>query len=228
MQLALIADLHGNWPATQAVAQDLERRGVKDIYCLGDCVGKGPESHKTCDWVRENCRVIIGGNWDMGISARHFPNDAFYWEQLGPDRMDFLRNLPREHLFTFGGLKFRLIHGRPVFPQLLFSHQEAEAFKPYLEGVDAFGYADSHRPAFRTLNEGYLFNTGSVGNSLGINKAHYTLLTEHPGGVDFTTVSLAYDNALAARIAENTPGLPGKEAYIREVTTGVYSRGVTI
>ncbi|MBQ8537495.1 MAG: metallophosphoesterase family protein [Clostridia bacterium] len=224
MTLALIADLHGNWPATQAVAEDLQRRGITQVYCLGDLVGKGPESHKTCDWAREHCQVILCGNWDVGIARKRFPNDSFYWDQLGPERMAFLAALPKEHLFTFAGMKFRLIHGRPVMPQLLFSHSEADAFKPYLEGVDVFGYADSHRPAFRTLNGGYLFNTGSVGNSLGVNKAHYMILTEQPSGVDFTCVSLHYDNALAARIAENTPGLPGKDAYIREVTTGIYSR----
>ena len=224
MTIAMLADLHGNWPATQAVAQDLERRGVTEIYCLGDLVGKGPESHKTCDWARANCKVIIGGNWDVGIARKHFPNDAFYWDQLGEERMAFLADLPMEHLFTFAGLKFRLIHGRPVFPQLLFPHTEAEAFNPYLDGVDVFGYADSHRPAFRTLNGGYLFNTGSVGNSLGVNKAHYLLLTQQPQGIDFTIVSLPYNNQLAAQIAQDTPQLPGRDAYIREVTTGVYSR----
>lgn len=224
MRIALIADLHGNWPATQAVAEDLKRRNIKDIICLGDVVGKGPESDKTCDWARENCQLIIGGNWDVGVSHKHFPNDAFYWDQLGPERMDFLYHLPMEHEFAFGGLKFRMIHGRPVFPQLLFSHGEAEDFKPYLDGVDVFCYADSHRPALRTLNGGYVINTGSVGNSLGVNRAHYLILEDHPGGVDFITVSLAYDNEEAARIARNTPALPGREAYIREVTTGVYSR----
>ena len=66
--------------------------------------------------------------------------------------------------------------------------------------------------------------SGSVGNSLGVNRAHYLILEDHPGGVDFITVSLAYDNEEAARIARNTPDLPGREAYIREITTGIYSR----
>lgn len=224
MTLALIADLHGNWPATQAVAEDLERRGVQEILCLGDVVGKGPQSHKTCDWARANCRVILGGNWDLGIALKRFPRDEFYWDQLGPERMAFLAQLPTEHTMTFGGLKFRLIHGRPVMPQLLFPHGESAAFAPYLKGVDVFCYADSHRPAVRTLNGGYLLNTGSVGNSLGVPRAHYLLLTQQPRGVDFTCVSLPYDNQLAARIAQSTPQLPGREAYIREVTTGVYSR----
>ena len=134
MQLALIGDLHGNWPATQALAEDLKRRGIKDIFCLGDVVGKGPESHKTCDWARENCQVILGGNWDTGIAGKHFPNDSFYWDQLGPERMTFLAQLPLEHLFTFGGMKFRLIHGRPMFPQLLFAIRRQKPSSPILRG----------------------------------------------------------------------------------------------
>ena len=31
-EIALVADLHGNWPATQAVEQDIKRRG---IVCCG-------------------------------------------------------------------------------------------------------------------------------------------------------------------------------------------------
>ena len=42
--------------------------------------------------------------------------------------------------------------------------------------------------------------------------------------MDFTTVSLNYDNALAAEIARNTPQLPNWDAFVQEVTTGVYAR----
>ena len=51
-EIALVADLHGNWPATQAVEQDLIRRGIQRVWCLGDVVGKGPSSDKTFDWAR--------------------------------------------------------------------------------------------------------------------------------------------------------------------------------
>ena len=36
MRIALIADLHGNWPATQALERDLALRGADRLYCLGD------------------------------------------------------------------------------------------------------------------------------------------------------------------------------------------------
>ncbi len=43
-RVVLIADLHGNLPALEALEQDLNRRGLKEIWCLGDIVGKGPSS----------------------------------------------------------------------------------------------------------------------------------------------------------------------------------------
>ena len=41
-EIALVADLHGNWPAVQAVERDIRARGIQKIWCLGDLVGKGP------------------------------------------------------------------------------------------------------------------------------------------------------------------------------------------
>ena len=65
-QIALVADMHGNWPATQALAEDLKRRGIREIYCLGDMIGKGPSSKETMQWTLENCQVILQGNWEEG------------------------------------------------------------------------------------------------------------------------------------------------------------------
>jgi predicted phosphodiesterase len=37
--LALIADIHGNHLALRAVLDDIKKRGVDAVYCLGDLVG---------------------------------------------------------------------------------------------------------------------------------------------------------------------------------------------
>ena len=39
-----------------------------------------------------------------------------------------------------------------------------------------------------------------------------------------TVICVPYDNEAAAEIARRDPDLPRKEAYIREVLTGIYSR----
>ena len=94
-EIALVADLHGNWPATQAVEQDIKRRGITRIWCLGDVVGKGPSSDRTFDWAQANCEFILQGNWDEGIGKKMFPRDQFYYDQLGPRRMQALVDFPK-------------------------------------------------------------------------------------------------------------------------------------
>ena len=72
MKIALVADLHGNLPATMAVDADIRARGADAVWCLGDLVGKGPSSAETFDWAVNRCDVILRGNWDEGVALRQF------------------------------------------------------------------------------------------------------------------------------------------------------------
>ena len=109
-------------------AEEELAKGEK-LYCLGDIVGKGPSSAETFDWAYRRCQVIVQGNWDYGIGEKLFPNDQFYYDQLGEERMRKLRELPREFSFTMSGRKIRLIHGRPVMQSLLTPSASAESFR---------------------------------------------------------------------------------------------------
>ena len=86
--------------------------------------------------------------------------------------------------------------------------------------------ADSHRPFVRPLEGGYAINTGSVGNNLSLPRAHALLLEgeKERGPLNITILSVPYDNRKAAERADLFPDLPLREAYRKEVLTGVYSR----
>ena len=114
MQIALIADLHGNRPAVEALEKDLALMKPDKIYCLGDIVGKGPSNDFTYEWAMAHCDLILGGNWDFGVGYQQFPNDRYYWDQLGEKRLETLRNLPLEYEMTMSGQRLRLFHGRPL------------------------------------------------------------------------------------------------------------------
>ena len=43
-QIAIFADIHSNLPALETVLADIRQRGIETIYCLGDLIGKGPDS----------------------------------------------------------------------------------------------------------------------------------------------------------------------------------------
>ena len=230
-EIAVIADLHGNLPATQALDADLNSRGIQTIYCLGDIVGKGPSSAETFDWAYQRCQVIVQGNWDYGIGEKLFPNDQFYYDQLGEERMRKLRELPREFSFTMSGRKIRLIHGRPVMQSLLTPSASAECLLPYFDpDYQVVGYADVHRQGLRMVNNrGILFNTGAVGNPLGVTMVQYAIIRgddeDSQAALDISFVTLPYDREAAIRDTENAADLPNGKLFSSELKNGVYARG---
>lgn len=235
-KIIFLADLHGNMTATYAMEKEIERHKVDEIWFLGDAIGKGPENDKTCDWVRSHCTHFVGGNWEYELCKKknEYVYDEFYWNQLGEERFTWLANLPMEDSVWISGIHFRLIHGRPV-DQLYFGFDSDEKLSSGItvdNGDKTYGgliCADSHMSFIRAVRNGYVCNTGSVGNSLVIPKA-YALLIEgelgsrKPAPITMTILSVPYDNEKAAAIAEDYPGFPCKEAYQKEVMTGIYAR----
>ena len=231
-KIAILADLHGNMPATLAVEKEIERIRPNEVWFLGDCVGKGPQSDLTLDWVRKHCDHFVGGNWDYGIAEDRSPEDNYYCKQLGEERLAWLRSLPREAELVMSGICFRLFHGRPV-TELIFGSDDDEKLNRFFDTptktYGGFICADCHRPSVRMTERGYAINTGSIGNSLGIPKAQFLLLegekdSMEPAPLHISTLCIPYDNAAAAEIAKQYPDLPFCESYRKEVMTGIYSR----
>lgn len=232
-EIALVADLHGNWPATQAVERDIRARGIQRIWCLGDVVGKGPSSDRTFDWAVKNCEFILQGNWDEGIGKKLFPKDQFYYDQLGEKRMEALLSWPLEYECYISGRKMRLFHGRPTMPEPYYVHEPAELLEPYfLPDYSVVGYADVHRQGLRLLGfKGILFNTGSVGNGLGIPMAQYVILRGEPDSreqapFDVNMVTVPYDREQAIRDTREAGerGLVNADLFEKEILTGKYAR----
>ena len=228
VKIALVSDLHGNMTAVRALEKDLDRRHVDAVWCLGDIVGKGPNSHMTFDWAIRHCEMILRGNWDEGIGLRQFKRDGFYYRQLGEARMAALLNFPLEKRVMLSGRRVRLIHGRPVMDRLYYIQDSRELWLPLLgEDTDLLVYGDCHRQGMRTLTA-QIANIGSVGNAMGVPLVQYSILAGVPGKgsapLDLVFVTLPYDREEAVAEALAQPGLPDLDDYIRELRTGVYSR----
>lgn len=230
MRYMFIGDLHGNWPATQKLEETIARSNIDEVFFLGDAVGKGPNNDLTCDWVRSHCQHFVGGNWDFGLGGKEYVNDAYYWEQLGEERLSWLKNLPAEGEVTISGLRFRLFHGRPVTGLLQVWTDDQilqDCFETEHGTFDGVIFADSHRPFVRTLSTGYILNTGSVGNSLSVPRVHALILeggASAEDGLTMSIVSVPYDNEKAVAAAMADDNLPYRAEYITEIRTGHYAR----
>ena len=243
-RIIFLGDLHGNMVATEAMAKTIEKIAPDEIWFLGDAVGKGPSNCETCDWVKENCDHFLKGNWDEWIidsylkrenkHSRYAEENRFFYDQLGEKRLMWLQSLPYEDEILISGIRFRLLHGRPS-DNLYQGFDSDEWLKQgfYSQAkqtkYDSYICADSHRPYVRSLHDGYAINTGSIGNSIGMPRAHALLVEGDVGQkelspISFSILSVPYDNQKAADIALSTEGLPHAEAFAREVKTGIYSR----
>jgi len=64
---AVISDIHSNLEALTAVLADIENRGIKTIYCLGDVVGYGANPNECLDLIIEKTEFGIIGNHDYAV-----------------------------------------------------------------------------------------------------------------------------------------------------------------
>ena len=238
-KILFLADLHGNMPATLAFEKEIEKIKPDDIWFLGDAVGKGPESDKTLDWVRSHCDHFISGNWDLGCVKSYKYGDTeegifndFYVEQLGKERLEWLDSIPQEDEVLISGFNFRLLHGRPIdknyHPYLTMDELKTGFTDSKGKVHNGFISADCHMPYVIEMDEGYAINTGSIGNSLGIPRCHALLIegelnSEETAPISMNILSIPYDNQAAADAADRS-SMPNREAYKKEVLTGVYSR----
>ncbi len=67
MLFAIISDIHSNLEALTAVLADIDKRGIKTIYCLGDVIGYGPNPTECLDLVIARTEWCVLGNHDYAV-----------------------------------------------------------------------------------------------------------------------------------------------------------------
>lgn len=186
-RIAIISDVHGNITALNAVLDDIKRRNIKRIFCLGDSMIKCTHPDLVIDKLREVCEVILIGNSDYAI-CRPEVKDRKFWtrEIIGEERANFIFNLPISHEFYMSGHLIRLFHASPyhlddIFNPMFtnkgtnFSGKEIENPEDLFRNTkfigktendpvpDIIGYGHIHTPCLVRFKNKTLFNPGSVG-----------------------------------------------------------------
>lgn len=124
MRCAILADIHANLAAFEAVLEDIDGKGgVDELWCLGDIVGYGPEPCECINLLGKYITVCVVGNHDLGaigkLDLSYFnpaAAAACRWTagQLGPSDIRYLESLP----LTVTKGDFCLVHGSPAEPVL--------------------------------------------------------------------------------------------------------------
>lgn len=103
MRYAIIADVHANLEALNAVFEDLRYKTADSILFLGDSIGYGPNPNECIEVLRQKASVLIAGNHDRAVAGltdiEYFnPNAraAIEWTKtvLSDENKVFLKKLP--------------------------------------------------------------------------------------------------------------------------------------
>lgn len=186
-KIALLSDIHGNITALNEVLNDIENRGIKRIFCLGDYITKCSHPDLVIDRLREVAEVMIKGNCDNAICKPENKNKNFYSRKIiGEERAQFLFNLPISHDFYMSGHLIRIFHAcpynldgiyNPMFsnegtvysgnelkdPEDLFKNTEFIGKSMNEPEPDIVVYGHIHTPCIVRYKNKTLINAGSVG-----------------------------------------------------------------
>lgn len=237
--LAVIADIHGNSWALDAVLADIRRRGIQQIVNLGDSVYGSLDPAGTAARLIAAQIPSIAGNQDRIVYAPDAQtlgtaDYRFVTGELSAEQIEWLRGQPATLRI---GAVF-CCHGTPdsdetYLIETVTAHGvflcDSAALAERLGGLDAEVVlcGHSHVPHLAALPDGRLVvNPGSVGipaydqdlpylhvMEAGSPHARYAVLTRQSAGWAVEHVALPYDWAAAAAAARRN-GRPDRAHWI--------------
>jgi predicted phosphodiesterase len=202
--LAVLADIHGNSIALQAVLDDLDALGGADqTIVLGDLAVFGPDPVGVLTLLKERKPMFyVCGNTDRYLVEGRYPAASgkqsweaqvlasFPWtaRQLGRSGLQFLADLPRRQPLYFSEAHPILaVHGSPRSDEesIRPDTPDEELKRMFLSGLsyNLLLCAHTHLPVNRTVAGRRVVNVGSIGLPFdSYPSASYALVHLQPGG----------------------------------------------
>ncbi len=235
-KVAFLSDIHGNFEAFQAVLADIDRLAIHTIFCLGDCVGYGPEPEQVITEIRNLAIPTVMGNHELALINTHYYNFFNFIARqslditrtlISPATLQYIAAMPATLLFR----NTRVVHGCPPasITRYLFDAQEhllKKIFSEFAETLCFFGH--THTLALYTLDQSgniyghrlekgiyglvphgrHLVNIGSVGQPRdGNNNAKYAIWDQEEKTIEIRYVSYDIQSTFDKIIAAGLPKL---------------------
>lgn len=243
MQFAVLADIHGNAFALEAVLADMRALGITHAVNLGDMFSGPLDARATAALLLDRGFASVRGNHDRYLLEQNRadmgPSDQCAFDQLDQVHLDWLRSLP-ETRTVFDDVF--LCHGTPssdtrYWLERVGPHGSVEAapLQDILEqaqGVEAglILCGHTHIPRFVSLPDGRaILNPGSVGCpaydddhpfyhvvETGTPNASYAIAERGTDGWRVTFRSVPYDAGRASALAIRN----GRPDWGRALATG--------
>ena len=241
MRLAIISDIHGNYPAFKAVVEDIQNNDIDQTICLGDVVTLGPHPKEVIELLKSlECKSITGNHESALLNMRHtskykiakpvIPVLEWCKSKLSKDDLDFLNSFESCIKINFSQKdKLLCFHGSPSSNCEIISSSSPEAQMKRHFNANEFKYytgGHSHIQMLRQYNGKLIINPGSVGipfiNIPPLGKspsllpwAEYAVVNYNKGtlGVDLRRVDFSIPKLLSAIKKSD---MPSKEWWFEQ------------
>ncbi len=201
--IAVISDIHGNLEALKSVLEDIKKRNIEKIICLGDIIAKGSNQKECLELIKENCQIVLRGNCDeffsLDIDINKFnetEQKRIIWNhgKITDEDREYLLNLPLSHEMYISGRLVRFFHATPEkingfvgnidkiekSYSLFLPSQNTESQNK----ADVVVYGHIHTAYLQRIYNRTIINTGSVGNAIDVIRND-----EKDGNNNFTTLA---------------------------------------
>lgn len=207
VKIAVLADVHGNLHALQAVIRDAERRGIDVFLNAGDFLGYGAFPNEVVELLRTKNALSILGNYDFEVMKKGDESKGekklalrAAKKELAKSCETYLRSLPRSITLDIAGKKLLMVHGTPESTD---EHISPDTPEKRLKELAKTANADivimghSHWQFAREVDGVSFINPGSVGRpDDGNPQTAYAVVSSNPFSVEL--VRLNYDAEAAA------------------------------
>lgn len=201
IQIAVFGDVHGNLPALETVLNDIEERGIRQKYCLGDLVDFAPWGNEVIEKMKSLNIPCLMGNHDerIGFDVPVIPLSKHSEEEtaarflainhskkyITEENKAFLSELPFHLKLNYKiGEKhwsIQLVHSSlESNDTYLYESENDEIFQNMLSESqsDVIMMGHTHMSFKKYFNGKWAINSGSVGRSREENRlASYVILT---------------------------------------------------
>jgi len=180
MKLLIVSDIHGNWPALQAVLAS-EPNPDAVVFC-GDVVDYGPQPVECLRWLAENADHIVRGNHDNALAfdadcgcmrtfrEYSFATRAWHRPMLNDGDVKILASMPLRNRFEWQGKVFRMAHATPQGH--LSEYLDQSEWSSRVAGIDA---------DFMLLGHTHIQGMATYGKITVVNPGSVGLARDHPG-----------------------------------------------
>jgi predicted phosphodiesterase len=227
MRVAILADIHGNLPACEAVLEDIARVAPDYIVAAGDLALRGAHPRETVELLFDRCHALIMGNTDCYLAGNylggayrerdHWKTELLQWsrDQLGEAWLKRLGSMPFSTRYSpRRGQDLFVCHANPRnLEDSLDPTLDENTVRRYFQNLDAAAVAFGHLhfPYRRRVGRLLIADVASAGIPRdGDLRPAYGVFTFTPRGwrVQIRRVRYPVRKATQALTARRVPGGP--------------------